>query len=84
MTESKTKLEADVQRITAIIHLNELAAKSPIIHEWVLEIYQEILVFAKNNNISQSKINPNDILNTIYNRVNGSIHDGGNGIMADL
>lgn len=82
MTESKNTKE--VERIIAITHLHELAVKSPIVHEWLMQTYTEIKEFADLNNINYSKINQNDILNTIYDRTIGDVHNGGNGIMADL
>lgn len=88
MSETKTKFdlehENEVQRIIAVIHLNELASKNSIIHEWLLDFHKEVLEFANNCGIQPSKINSNDILNTLHNRANGVGYDGGNGIMADL
>lgn len=82
MTESKNTKE--VERIIAITHLHELSVKSPIIHEWLMQTYAEIKEFADRNNINYSKINHNDILNTVHARINYWNNDGGNGIMADL
>lgn len=86
----------DVQRITAIIHLNELASKNSIIHDWLLDYHKEVLEFANNCGIKPSKINPNDILTTIHSRIEDNNADGnvsvsrnyvgsgGNGILSDL
>jgi len=95
MTESeKAKLDLlrnqklaeskEVHRIIAVVHLNELASKNSIIHEWLLDFHKEVLEFANNCGIQPSKINPNDILNTLHNRANDINRNGGNGIMADL
>jgi hypothetical protein len=93
MSETKTKFNEEhfakhyskeIQRITAVIHLNELASKNQIIHDWLLDFHAEVLEFANNCGIKVSKINSNDIINTLHDRTNGPIHDGGNGIMADL
>jgi len=86
----------DVQRITAIVHLNELAAKDSDIRECLIAFYYKMLDYAEDKNIQVSKINPNDILTTIHNRIeddNASgdvsvsrnyVSSGGNGILSDL
>lgn len=86
----------DVQRITAIVHLNELAAKDSNFRECLIDFYFKMLDYAANKDIQFSKINPNDILATIHNRIEvnnansnvlnsrDNVSSGGNGILSDL
>lgn len=61
--------EKEVQRMMAVIHLNELASKDDNIQNWLIAFYTDVLSYAQSHNISLSKINPNDVLTTVHNRI---------------
>lgn len=61
--------EQEVQRMMAVIHLNELASKDENIQKWLISFYEDVLSYAQSNNITLSKINPNDVLTTVHNRI---------------
>lgn len=57
-----------VDVVTATTHLQELALKDPAFKDSLLAYHREAVIYAEKTNVKLSKLNPNDILNSIHSR----------------